>query len=118
MTTIDEMRKHIEQLIADLQCDDDVQVVWSNDETAHVLRDDRSGEVLEVLLPRIGSEVDYAVALHEFGHVHGCHQTHPNTIVREQWAWQWAREHALCWTPDMAREQTEGLEWYRTHRAD
>jgi predicted Zn-dependent protease len=37
------------------------------------------------------------VALHEIGHVLGRHQRSKRSVVRERWAWRWARANALQW---------------------
>ena len=66
---------------------------------ALVLRD-LGGAVLEMHLPMIYTPADYAVALHEFGHVHGRYQQ-ASWHTSERWAWQWARENALGWNAEM-----------------
>jgi hypothetical protein len=60
--------------------------------------------VCEVSLPHIRSEPDYATCLHEIGHIRGRYQRSGKVSTRERWAWQWAREHALIWTPAMEQE--------------
>jgi hypothetical protein len=115
--TLDDMRQHIQQLVADLDVGrqpGDVLVKWSETE-AQVLRAYDTGELLEIDLPVVRTAVDYAVALHEFGHVHGRYQLSPDTLVKERWAWRWAKEHALCWTTEMEREEMDSLQWYRDH---
>src|SRR5262249_1934558 len=49
------------------------------------------------------SEITYAVALHELGHVFGRHSDHVDDIVRERDAWDWARDNAVVWSPKMER---------------
>jgi hypothetical protein len=56
--------------------------------------------------------VTYAVALHEIGHIKGRHQDSRRCIVRERWAWDWAKRNAFVWTPRMARCAAESLQWY------
>ena len=60
-----------------------------------------TGVADEVQIPPIRSDVTYAVALHEIGHNLGRHQNSRRSIVREVWAWRWARTNALIWTPRM-----------------
>jgi hypothetical protein len=33
-------------------------------------------------------------------------------MVRERWAWRWARQHALVWAPRMERYAEKSLAWY------
>jgi hypothetical protein len=55
------------------------------------------------------SSLSYATALHEIGHWKGRYQRSRNVIVRERWAWQWARKNALIWTRAMERDATMSL---------
>jgi hypothetical protein len=61
------------------------------------------GEFEEICIPPIKSRVSYATALHEIGHILGRHQQSRDAMVRERWAWQWAKANALIWTPAMDR---------------
>jgi hypothetical protein len=71
----------------------------------------------EIDTPPIRGAVSYAVVLHEIGHILGRYQDSRHTIVRERWAWAWARRHALMWTPAMERCAVASLAWYAP-RAD
>jgi hypothetical protein len=62
--------------------------------------------------PVVRSAITYAVALHELGHYLGEHVDHPDCIVRERAAWQWARTNALVWTTGMERCVTWSLSSY------
>ena len=90
---IDELRQHI----LDICRQHEIQIEW------------RSGggwavqEFELISIPPIKSTITYAVALHEIGHVLGRHQRSRSRIVRERWAWVWARRHAITWTPAMER---------------
>jgi hypothetical protein len=105
------MRRHIETLItAHVPCDIPVirrdgirgaQTVWRED----------SRELLEITLPLVKSGVSYAVALHEFGHICGRYQKSRNLIARERWAWAWAKQNALAWTPRLEQYAAEALSW-------
>jgi hypothetical protein len=53
-----------------------------------------------------------ARVLHEIGHILGRYQNSRSTLVREQWAWNWAHEHALVWTPAMERCAAACMAWY------
>jgi hypothetical protein len=55
--------------------------------------------------------------LHEIGHIKGRHQRSPDTLVRERWAWRWAKENALIWTPAMEKNCSVSLAWYEARRA-
>jgi len=64
----------------------------------------------------IWSAISYATALHEIGHILGRHQRSPDTLVRERWAWRWAKENALIWTPAMEKHCSVSLAWYEVRR--
>jgi hypothetical protein len=74
----------------------------------------------EIKIPRIKSEISYAVGLHEIGHVLGQHQTSKRVLVREGWAWRWARKNALIWSDRMERHARSAVDWYlpRAKRID
>jgi hypothetical protein len=69
-------------------------------------------EVDEIGIAPIKSSVSYATALHEVGHILGRHQLSKHVLVRERWAWVFARTNALCWTPAMERCATRSFSWY------
>lgn len=58
----------------------------------------------------VKSDITYAVALHELGHVLGS-QT-GKRIDHEVQAWQWARAHALVWTDAMTQTESKCLASY------
>jgi hypothetical protein len=64
-------------------------------------------------LRRSGSAISYATALHEIGHDRGRHQSSCDQMVRERWAWEWARRNALDWTPAMGHHAVKWLERVR-----
>src|SRR5262249_46450245 len=61
------------------------------------------GEAPIVMFPVVRSVITYAVAMHELGHVLGQQVNHPDDIVRERDAWEWARDNAVVWTAKMER---------------
>jgi hypothetical protein len=63
----------------------------------------RAGEKPVVQFPIVRSARVYAIALHELGHALGRQVDHPDDIGREQDAWEWARDNAIVWTPEMER---------------
>jgi hypothetical protein len=65
----------------------------------------------------IKGAISYATALHEIGHIHGRHQDSRSVMVRERWAWKWARANALIWTPAMERSVRKDLAWYAPRAA-
>jgi hypothetical protein len=104
------MRRHVEELLTLLE-HDDIRIAWIKRPTrARVLC--FSGDVFELQLPPVRSAISYATALHEIGHVLGQHQNSRRVMVRERWAWQWARSLALVWTPAMERHATKSLDGY------
>lgn len=63
-----------------------------------------------VCLRPIRSQVTYAVALHEIGHVAG---RQPRTrLDREAAAWIWARSNAIFWTDAMQAKMMDCLRSY------
>jgi hypothetical protein len=69
-------------------------------------------ECNEVMIPPVRSAISYAVALHEIGHLLGRYQQSKSTMVRERWAWQWARKNARLWTSGMEQRAKDSLAWY------
>ena len=69
-------------------------------------------ECSQAIIPPVRSANSYAVALHEIGHVLGRYQQSKSTMVREKWAWQWARENARVWTSGMEQFAKGSLAWY------
>jgi hypothetical protein len=57
---------------------------------------ERDGGADEVRTSPIRSAISYATALHEIGHILGRYQDSRRSLVRERWAWQWARETLLA----------------------
>ena len=111
---IDTMRRHVEQLLSGLPGtpDNEIALCWIDDPNdAQVLRD-LDNSVLEVHLPVIRSALDYATALHEIGHIRGRYQNSNKLLTRERWAWQWARDNALSWTPAMEADARASEAWY------
>jgi len=80
-----------------------------------------------VLSPEVSSAAQYAIVLHEMGHL--CHgKPRPGVIStfavlttrdamhcmeEEDHAWDWARAHAMEWTPAMEVAYEYGRETYR-----
>jgi hypothetical protein len=83
------MRQHIEELLVPHQSDDCDIVHWRPRGSCIV---DDHGEIVMIVIPPIRSASSYAIALHEIGHLRGRHQQSRREIVRERWAWAWARE--------------------------
>jgi hypothetical protein len=112
---VEDMRRHIEGLLAPYMradLDDGIQVSWDRRAgRARVIRD-LDGTVVEIQLAPIRSAISYATALHEIGHMRGRHQRSRSQVVRERWAWEWARHNALSWAPSMERHAVKALAWY------
>jgi hypothetical protein len=85
-----------------------IAVYWvKRPSQAHALH-----EAEQIHIAPIKSAISYATALHEIGHVLGRHQRSKHVLVRERWAWEWARRNARCWTPAMERCAISSLSWY------
>jgi len=72
-------------------------------------------EADEVQFPPVRSTRSYAAALHEIGHMRGKHQSSKSVMVRERWAWRWAKQNALVWTQGMENTRRSGLAAYEAH---
>jgi hypothetical protein len=110
-----DMQAHIDQLISKLRQDrfpqpDDFHVDWYDGDR----NDARVSDIdpVELYLPKIHSELDYATCLHELGHICGRYQKSRYVLTRERWAWAWARKAALQWTPEMERDAQDSLLHY------
>lgn len=64
----------------------------------------------KVRIAPIKTAISYAVALHEIGHVLG--RNPPARLDKEAAAWDWARKHALTWTPVMEKKMQRCLDSY------
>jgi hypothetical protein len=102
--TVDEMRNHVETL-----CE------YQGINITRCARIERARSVREfdeIWIAPIRSAISYAVALHEIGHILGRHQSSCKVLVRERWAWQWARQNAQMWTPAMEQHASKSMAWY------
>jgi hypothetical protein len=101
--SVAQMRDHIAELVKQHNIDCQITPradfgieVWAN--IAH----------WRIAVPPVDNALIYASALHELGHLLGRYQSRRyGTMCHEVWAWKWAEEHALAWTPTM--------EWCRRH---
>ena len=59
----------------------------------------------------VKSEITYAIALHEIGHILGPRQSGCR-LDKEVGAWEWAIENAERWTLPMSRKMKECLQSY------
>lgn len=111
MITLADLKSHFLRLCADEEAD----VQWCDSpSTALAL----SGELEFIRAPRIKSEIDYAVAMHELGHIKSSNEF-SNQVERERAAWDWARNNALMWTARMEGYAAAALQGYEAqgHRA-
>jgi len=103
------LRQHIQELCERWE----INIEWCD-------RPSRSwgGRELDLIcIAPVRSAISYATALHEIGHVMGRHQGSRSTIVRERWAWHWAKANALSlWTPRMQQAMCGSLTWYEKRR--
>jgi hypothetical protein len=115
MICVEDMRRHIEELLApytQTDIDDAIQVRWDRRVGRARVIWDKDGTVCEIQFAPIRSAISYATALHEIGHMRGRYQNSRRELVRERWAWEWARRNALCWTPAMERDAVREMERY------
>lgn len=99
--SVDEMRSHVLGIAAKA----DLTVSWCRRPTSAWA----AREIEEVQIAPIKSEISYCTALHELGHILGRHQQSRQLMVRERWAWKWARTNALAWTVRMEKNRGESL---------
>jgi hypothetical protein len=101
------MQRHVTDLVA--KHDIYFETRWIRRAAdAYAIRE-ADGAADEIHTPPIRSATTYATALHEIGHILGRYQTSRNSITRERWAWQWARDNALVWTKAMERHAIQAL---------
>jgi hypothetical protein len=98
----------MEQHFRELCAKEDIDIEWCR----LPMQAWSSRELVLVRVAPIRSVISYVVALHEVGHIKGRYQQSPRDIVRERWAWDWARRNALIWTLRMERKAKTSLEWY------
>ena len=106
--TVDELRQHAWELIQAFKI--------RTGQASHVDKSYSIPNQRVVMIVPITGEVEYAVLLHELGHIlaptgflrQGMKVTDTVTlpvlrlIVEEEWsAWEWAKHYALDWTPTM-----------------
>jgi hypothetical protein len=105
-----QMRAHIMALLEKY----DINVEWCD-------RPSRAwgSHIAELIcIAPIRSAISYATALHEIGHIRGRHQRSADPMVRERWAWRWARANAMAWTAAMERDARMALAYAtRQHEA-
>jgi hypothetical protein len=66
-----------------------------------------------IIIPPIKSEITYATALHEIGHImSGVREGTHGTLTSEWAAWVWAQDNALEWTPRMESTAQRSFESY------
>jgi hypothetical protein len=102
--TLDEMSAHIERLAKE----HGIKVIHHHlvkrcDQSFATRKRDDWGDAIGIM--PIRSAIGYATALHELGHILGQHQDNDidDMLTQERWAWEWARQNALVWTPTMER---------------
>ena len=71
-----------------------------------------SYECREIWIRPLKSPRAYATAMHEIGPILGRYQMKRSVMVRERWAWRWARRNALQWTPAMEQYAERRLKSY------
>lgn len=109
MTKVERFSIHIDRLLSTNQ----ISVTWKPGTNGRSWRKTRT-----VRLSPVKSEITYAVALHEIGHILG---DNPSTrIDREVAAWEWARTYAIEWTGTMqavaVKSLTSYVAWSRRHQ--
>ena len=114
--SVEAKRRHIDHLCLAFAQDGVAISIVKRLHQAKVLTVPETGELLELQLPTVRSALSYATALHEIGHVKGRHQKSRSVMVRERWAWRWARENALIWNDAMERRATKALAWYEARQ--
>ncbi|PDT79052.1 hypothetical protein [Bradyrhizobium sp. C9] len=101
---ITDLKRHFLKLCAD----EEVDVQWCDNPLKALAL---SGELEFIRTPCITSEIAYAVAMHELGHIKSRNRS-TEQIARERAAWDWARRNALKWTPRMEAYAAASLRWY------
>jgi hypothetical protein len=102
--TSEEMRERVMELCLDRE----ITVTWCK----RISRSYALNEWEEICITPVKSTISYAIALHEVGHILGRHQRSSYVLVRERWAWNWARQNARKWTPAMEAHAQKSFAWY------
>ena len=71
----------------------------------------------EITIAPSGQLVLCGRAARDRSHLLGRHQNSRRVMVRERWAWRWARQHALIWTATVDRRIRDDLAWYAVRAA-
>lgn len=99
--TTETLARHIERI-----CKIEDITVESHSRGGRAYRRDR-----RVKIRPVRSEITYAIALHEIGHILGERQS-GTRLDKEVGAWEWAIEHAVRWTLPMSRKMKDCLRSY------
>jgi len=117
--SVDALREHIRETEAE---HDAVRVEWGTYKGGKGAVATRSykGSAPRVRLPwpDIRSAADYALVMHELGHILGEWQGRSySRLENEAGAWVWAKDNAITWTPAMGRRMNDALQSYADNAA-
>jgi hypothetical protein len=98
---IEVLRRHIEDIAA--KCN--IQIVYKEGYPGRAYHRER-----RIKISPIKSEITYAVALHELGHLLG--RRGRARIDKETFAWIWAKQNSLIWTESMNDKMVRCLQSY------
>jgi hypothetical protein len=101
MLSVAQMRAHVERICKV----NGIEINYGRHASA-------DGKLREIWIRPLKSPRAYATAMHEIGHILGRYQMKRSVMVRERWAWQWARRNALQWTPAMEQYAERRLKSY------
>lgn len=97
------MQTHINNLLKQ----HNITVEWKDNTAGRAWR-----KIKKVRLSPIKTDITYAIALHEIGHIAGKQGKH--RMDKEVNAWIWAKENALHWTITMQKKANNCLTSYIT----
>jgi len=100
--SVAQMRAHILQLSTGRN----IRIEWRRDRDGAWAA--RSLNLISI--PRIRSAINYAVALHEIGHLLGPGQR-ASRMRCERGAWRWAKTNAIAWLASMNKTERRSLAW-------
>jgi hypothetical protein len=110
--TVAEMARHVAELI---ERHDIYAHFWARRLDQAFAINEPDHDIREISIAPVRSAISYGVALHEIGHILGRYQRSALTMTRERWAWRWAVENALVWTPAMERSRVASLAYAAAH---
>jgi hypothetical protein len=120
---VDTLRAHVRELEAEHA--EEIRIEWGTYKGGKGAVAHQHERKVRLPYEDIRSAADYAVVLHELGHLLGEWQSGSarwsgppmGRLVEEAGAWVWAKGNAVAWTPAMERKMNRSLQNYASRAA-